>query len=63
MVHGKRIPWHREEAEERGVMTGPKRWPEGAAVAAVAMDGGRRFSAQVVKALGAVKQRIECMGR
>ena len=62
-VHGKRIPWHLEEAEEWGVMTGPKRWPEGAAVAAVAMDGGRRFLAQVVKALGAVKQRIENMGR
>ena len=44
-------------------MTGPKRWPEGAAVAAVAMDGGVEHTAQVVKALGAVKQRIENMGR
>ena len=44
-------------------MAGPKRWPEGAAVVAVTMDGGRRSSAQVVKALGAVKQRIENMGR
>ena len=53
-VHGKRIPWHREEAKERGVMTGPKRWPEGAAVAAVAMAGVQEHSELAATALGTI---------
>ena len=42
--HGMHIRGHREEAGERGVKAGPRRWPEGAAVATVTMDGGEEHT-------------------
>ena len=52
--HGMHIRGHREEAGKRGIKAGPKRWSEGAAVVAVAMDGGRRFSARAATVLGTI---------
>ena len=54
---------HRMREGEQANTFKPRNRPEGVAVAAVAMDGGRRSSAHAVRALGAVKQRIECMER
>ena len=41
----------------------PKRWPEGAAVAAVAMAGGQELSALAAMALEATKLKSNGMGR
>ena len=44
--HGMHNRGHWEEAGERGVKARPRRWPEGAAVATVAMDGGEEHTGE-----------------
>ena len=61
--HGMHIRGHREEAGERGIKAGPKRWPEGAAVAAVTMDGSVEHTAHAARALEATKIKINGTGR
>ena len=52
--HGMHIRGHREEEGERGVKAGPRRWPEGDAVATVAMDGVQEHSELAATALGTI---------
>ena len=55
-VHESMTRSHRMREGEQANTSRPKRWPKGASVAVVAMDGGRRSSAHAVRALGTVKQ-------
>ena len=58
-----RIRRHREVAEEQGISTRPKGWPEGKVEAAGAMAGGQELSALTATALEATKLNSNGMGR